>query len=373
LLALTITKLYINQHVVDLPETTAIQSRLGVPSEIVKEAHDVFDYVLKTNDPVQAGKEVLYLTRNKGAFVKNCPGTRCYTCCDYKILHIGTFCNMDCTYCILQSYFHPPVLQYFVNHGELLAQLKGMFAQNTIARIGTGEFTDSMIWEEWSDLSTLLVAAFSNQAHCVLELKTKTTAVDRLKALRHHQKTIVAWSLNTNRIIRSEERHTSSLSARLKAAVKCASWGYPLAFHFDPLVIYDGYENDYKQVVRHLFTQLDPAHIVWISLGSLRLMPALKEIIQKRFPDSRIIYGEFITGLDGKMRYFKPLRIDLYRKMITWIREFAPDVFIYLCMEDEDVWKNSFGYMPSECGGLPKMLDERAVQYCKLNPEGMNY
>jgi hypothetical protein len=42
-------------------------------------------------------------------------------------------------------------------------------------------------------------------------------------------------------------------------------------------------------------------------------------------------------------------------------------------MEDEDVWKNSFGYMPSECGGLPKMLDERAVQYCKLNPEGMNY
>ncbi|OQY57486.1 MAG: hypothetical protein B6245_16810, partial [Desulfobacteraceae bacterium 4572_88] len=52
--------------------------------------------------------------------------------------------------------------------------------------------------------------------------------------------------------------------------------------------------------------------VVWISLGTFRFMPSLKPIIQDRFPDSKIIYGEFIPGLDGKMRYFKPLRIRLY-------------------------------------------------------------
>lgn len=368
---MTITKLFINQHIKNFPETFSIQSRLNVPVEVVNESREVFDYILSAKDPIQEGKQTLYLTRNNGAFFKKCPGTRCYTCCDYKILHIGTFCHMDCTYCILQSYFHPPVLQYFVNHADLLAELRDVFAKKKIYRIGTGEFTDSMIWELWTDLSKLLVTAFSEQEYTVLELKTKTTAIEELYALPHNRKTIVAWSLNTNQMIKKEERHTASLSARLKAAAKCASWGYPLAFHFDPMVIYEGCEKDYKHVVHQLFAQVDPDTIVWISLGTLRFMLSLKGIIQKRFPNSRIIYGEFIAGLDGKMRYFKPLRIDLYRKMVAWIRDLAPDVLIYFCMEDDEIWNESLGFIPSEYGGLPQMLDTRAVKHCGLNPDGL--
>jgi spore photoproduct lyase len=369
----TITKLYIDQEVKDFPESVSIQSRLNLPAEVVTHFQQVFDYILSSKDPILKGKQTLYLTRNKGAFVKKCPGTRCYTCCDYKILHIGTFCHLDCTYCILQSYFHPPVLQYFVNHQNLRAELDGLFAGRKITRIGTGEFTDSMIWELWTDLASLLVPIFSDQQHSALELKTKTTAIEGLKSLAHNRKTIAAWSLNTHQVIRHEEGSTASLNARLKAAAKCASWGYPLAFHFDPMIIYEGCETEYRQVIQQLFAVVNPADIVWISLGTLRFMPALKKIIQNRFPESRIIYGEFITGLDGKMRYFKPLRIDLYRRMVSWIREFAPDVCIYLCMEDNEVWRQSLGFIPGDRGGLPRMLDKQAVRHCQLNPDGMNY
>ena len=232
-----VSKLYIDQHVAHLPQVISIRSRLDVPTVIVQNSQKVFESISSANDPVRKAKKILFLTRNKGAFIKQCPGTRAYTCCDYKILHIGTFCTMDCTYCILQSYFHPPVLQYFVNHDDLLAELDRLFSKKTVTRIGTGEFTDSMIWEVWTDLSSLLVPKFSNQSNAVLELKTKTTAIEGLKQLRHNRKTIVAWSLNTNRIIRDEERQTASLSARLRAAAKCESWGYPLGFHFYPMVI----------------------------------------------------------------------------------------------------------------------------------------
>jgi spore photoproduct lyase len=367
----TITKLYIDQEVKDFPESVSIQSRLNLPVEVVTHFQQVFDYILSSNDPILKGKQTLYLTLNKGAFVKKCPGTRCYTCCDYKILHIGTFCHLDCTYCILQSYFHPPVLQYFVNHQNLRVELDGLFARRKITRIGTGEFTDSMIWELWTDLASLLVPIFSDQQYSALELKTKTTAIEGLRSLAHNRKTIAAWSLNTNQVIHHEEGSTASLSARLKAAAKCASWGYPLAFHFDPMIIYEECETEYRQVIQQLFAVVNPDDIVWISLGTLRFMPALKKIIQNRFPQSRIIYGEFVTGLDGKMRYFKPLRIDLYRRMVSWIREFAPDVCIYLCMEDNDVWQQSLGFIPGDHGGLPRMLDERAMRHCHLDPEGL--
>lgn len=358
-------KLYIDREVTETPETMAIRSRLGVPAVIVQDAGDVFETVSSANDPVRKGKESLYLTRNKGAFVRTCPGTRHYTCCGYKILHIGTFCTMDCAYCILQSYFHPPMLQYFVNQDKMTAELDLLFSEKKVSRIGTGEFTDSMIWE-WTGLSEHLVPQFSKQSHAVLELKTKTTAVSSLKQLNHNRKTILAWSLNTNAVIASEERHTAPLSARLRAAATCESWGYPLAFHFDPMIIYEGCEDAYMQVVEQMFSYVSADNVVWISLGSFRFMPSLKPIIQQRFPRSKIIYGEFITGTDGKMRYFKPLRIRLYRKVASRIKEIAPDVPVYFCMEDDEVWEKSLGFVPSEKGGLPNMLDTSAVKHCEL-------
>lgn len=364
---MALTKFFIDRQAADSPQALAIQSRLRLPSEIVDDARDVYDYVSSADDPVQKGKETLFLTRNRGAFLKECPGTSHYTCCDYKILHIGTFCNMDCSYCILQAYFHPPVMQYFVNHDELLAELDALFLEKSIHRIGTGEFTDSLIWEKWTDLSNLLVTRFAAQSNSVLELKTKTVRVDALKDLQHNHKTVLAWSLNTEAVMGIEERGTASLTARLHAAAKCESWGYKLAFHFDPLVIYDGCEEDYRQVVEMLFTHVSPENIVWISLGTFRFMPPLKPTIQKRFPASRIVYGEFIAGMDGKMRYFKPLRISLYRKIISCIRSIAPDVLIYFCMEDDEVWQKSMGFVPAKHEGLGRMLDESAVRHCGLD------
>ncbi len=361
-----ISKLFINQEVADHPLAQSIRARLNLPSESVQNARQVHAAIASAPDPVQSGKEILYLTRNRGAFFKRCPGTRHYTCCDYQILHIGTFCSMDCTYCILQTYFHPPILEYFVNHEDLMAELDKVLAAKTILRIGTGEFTDSLIWELWTDLSKLLIERFAAQQHAVLELKTKTTAIEKLQNLKHNRKTITAWSLNTSRIIRTEERATARLSARLKAAARCEKWGYPLAFHFDPLIIYDGCEQAYIRVIESLFSHVSAENIVWISLGALRFVPSVKTMIQKRFPDSKIVYAEFIKGPDGKMRYFKPLRINLYRKIIACIRDHAPDVTVYLCMEDDEVWQKALGFKPDDIGGLPHMLDMSAARHCNL-------
>ncbi|MCD6184429.1 MAG: DNA photolyase, partial [Deltaproteobacteria bacterium] len=139
---LQISKIYIDRQIANLPLVNTILTSINAPSLIVDDAAQVYDALSRSDDPVQKGKEILFLTRNKGTFIKACPGTSYYTCCGYKILHIGTFCVMDCSYCILQSYFHPPLLQFFVNHNEMLSSLDALFLENSINRIGTGEFTD---------------------------------------------------------------------------------------------------------------------------------------------------------------------------------------------------------------------------------------
>jgi spore photoproduct lyase len=362
----------INQLFMDsnIPLDNEIQyliSRVGLTPEMVKDSQPVYDLVNSAADPILKAKSILYITRNKGAVIKECPGTSHYTCCDYTILHTATFCTMDCSYCILQAYFHPPVLQYFVGFESLAQHLDHTFSQNRIFRIGTGEYTDSLIWEKISQSPRFLVEKFARQNNSLLELKTKTINVDSLMDLDHNGKTVLAWSVNTPEIIRSEERGTASLISRLETAKKCEAKGYKLAFHFDPLVIYEGCEADYKKVVHSIFSHVSHENIVWISIGSFRFMPQLKSIIEQRFPSSTIPYGEFILGLDNKMRYFKPLRIQLYKTLINTIQEYAPGVLVYFCMEDEEVWEKTLGFFPKKEGELGLLLDKSAAFHCKLN------
>lgn len=366
---MAIRTLYVEKEVEDHAQARAISERMNLPLQRIDSADELYRQISATNDPVGAAKEVLLLCKNRGAFIRKCPGTREYTCCDYTILHVGTFCTMDCSYCILQAYFHPPLLKYFVNHDDLQTELLDLFKRPGIHRVGTGEFTDSMIWELYTQLSEYLVPLFSNQQRAVLELKTKTVAIEKLQHLSHNRKTICAWSLNTPRVMATEERSTATLVARLRAAAKCESWGYPVAFHFDPMVIYDGCEEEYIAVIEQIFRHIAAENIVWISIGTFRFIPTLKNIIQKRFDRSKIVYGEFIPGLDGKMRYFKPLRIALYQKVVAAIRALAPDVTVYFCMEDDEVWFKTFGFLPQERGGLPAMLDQSAQKVCCLSPQ----
>jgi spore photoproduct lyase len=140
-------------------------------------------------------------------------------------------------------------------------------------------------------------------------------------------------------------------------------WGYRLGFHFDPLVHYEGWESEYREVVKSIFRVINPAQVAWISLGALRFPPHLLERIKRRFPDSKIAYGEFIPGHHGKLRYFRPIREDMYRKMRSWIKAEAPNVFVYLCMESSAVWAQSFGDGPWCASHVCNQLDRAAAGY----------
>ena len=216
-----------------------------------------------------------------------------------------------------------------------------------------------MAFDHITLMSKKLIPYFIKKKNAILELKTKTTNIEHLLNFRPNGKIVASWSLNAQPIVKREENCAASLKARINAARKCQECGYKIGFHFDPIFHYPGWEKDYKKTVDLIFKTIDPQAIAWISLGCFRFIPSLKLIIEKRFPASFFIYHEFIKGLDGKMRYIKPLRIHIYKKIVNWVRGHNPNVFTYLCMESNEVWKNSFGYTPSHFGTLAKGLDKQ--------------
>ncbi len=329
-----------------------------------------FEVVDRISDTRCRDPKILEVVDFRGKFLKSCPGTRHYHCCGYRILHFGVQCSLDCSYCILQAYLNQPNLRLFGNLVDLFRELSEALAQDkrSLHRIGTGEFTDSLLLDPFTELSRLLVPFFARTPNAVLELKTKTNFVENLLGLDHEGHTIIAWSLNSEEVRKREEPFAASIAERLKAARSCSGEGYFLAFHFDPIIDYPGWQSGYARTLDQLFAGVNPARIVWISLGALRFMPALKGIIRTRHPSSQIAYGEFIRGLDGKMRYFRDIRAEFYSFMVDRIRQADPDLCTYLCMEDDDIWKESFGFSPKERGGLSQMLDCAVEKRMNMGP-----
>ena len=94
-------------------------------------------------------------------------------------------------------------------------------------------------------------------------------------------------------------------------------------------------------------------------MGCFRFMRDLKKLIKTRHPESKIIYQEFIPGMDKKMRYLQPMRIKAYRSIASWILEKSENAFIYLCMESESVWQEALGHAPDNNETLKLWLDQR--------------
>ncbi|MBN1277152.1 MAG: DNA photolyase [Deltaproteobacteria bacterium] len=310
------------------------------------------------------GKDTLHFLPYKGEFLKPCPGTKEYICCGYNILNIGTNCPLDCSYCILQSYINIPNLRVFANLEEELGNVLNFFDSHTdsIFRVGTGEFTDSLAIDPITFCSDLLIPEFSKRKNVILELKTKTININRVLASKSRDRIVVSWSLNSPYISSREEIRAPGIKDRLEAARKCQSEGFVLGFHFDPLIIHPGWRDGYLKTLDLMDKYIDPKGIIWISLGSFRYMPALKRIVRKRHPGTIILDGEFIQGLDGKMRYFKPIRIDIYSFIKEHLNEWHPNLGLYLCMESDDVWHESIGWSPGNSQGLKHYLDVRTIE-----------
>ncbi|MFP5213291.1 MAG: radical SAM protein [Acidobacteriota bacterium] len=291
-----------------------------------------FRIVERIGDSAAHDPQTVEVVAFRGRFLKGCPGTRRYFCCGYRIIHFGVQCTLDCTYCILQAYLNQPNLRLFGNTDDLFREVAAELHANPnrLYRIGTGEFTDSLLLDPWTGFSKRLVPFFAEQPNAVIELKTKTDFIDNLAGLDHRGHAIAAWSLNAPLVRNREEPRTATLEARISAARRCLEWGYSLAFHFDPMIDHPNWREGYGETLDRLFDAVDPSRIVYISLGAFRFMPELKSIIRSRHRQSRIPYGEFIRGLDEKMRYFRDIRSELYSFMVERIRRVDPNLCVYL-------------------------------------------
>ncbi|RPI89222.1 MAG: DNA photolyase [Spirochaetales bacterium] len=294
----------------------------------------------------RSSKEVLILKEFKGRFFQLCPGSPNMICCRYLLLNTGFNCLYDCVYCYLNSYLNSFGIVQFTNVFRVLDEISGFYGtcdRDQIYRVGTGEFTDSLMMDEITGIGKAIIEHASEMPNVMMELKTKSDNIDHLLDIDRKGNAVLAWSLNTQRNIDRYEKHSGSLASRISAASRAAAAGYFVAFHFDPVILYPEWAREYGDVIDAMYDAVPSERIVWISMGGFRYGPGFRDAVRVRFPDEDITAAEMLPGRDGKLRYFKPVRRNIYLTLADRIKAHGGRPFVYLCMEAADMWQDVFG------------------------------
>ena len=280
----------------------------------------------------------------QGPFIKPCPCSPGAVSCGYFNIHLQSGCPYDCSYCILQAYLEDKDRAVFhSNWPDLRDELAAFLASHPGARLGTGELSDSLAYEAAFPSAARIVGLFRDFPAAVFEFKTKSDAVGALLDIPAPPPNIVvSWSLNPAALARREEHRAPSLARRLRALAAVQEKGYKVGIHFDPLVLFPGWQEHYRRLIGDLGRVVRPGRVAWWSLGALRFPPELKKHILRR-QGSRLFWGELLEGADKKIRYFTPLRLELFRFVRDEIRSrFSRQIPLYLCMEDAATWDEIF-------------------------------
>lgn len=296
------------------------------------------------------GKAKIQYIPKKGDVMDTCATiSNKYVCCNVQVIKTVSNCPFDCSYCFLQDYLNDGNTKVIQDIDAIMANVHEKVDRepNRLFRIGTWELGDSLALEVQTGQAAALIERFRDIPNALLELKTKSDVVAPILTLDHGQKTVVSWSLNTHAVVNAEEHKTARLADRLAAMKAVYDAGYLVGVHIDPMILHDNWEIEYTDLVDQLFAHIQPDRLAWLSIGSLRFKPEMKKKMESNFPGSSLTAAEMVLGDDGKLRYPKPIRNQMYAHILADLyRYLKPETLIYFCMERWDMWQRFFGEGP---------------------------
>ena len=263
-------------------------------------------------------KRHLFLGVNRGSFVrKKTFGQDCTSFEDAYCLDHVTGCHFACIYCYLHSYLKKdPLVRIFVNIEDMFEELDHVFeSQNRVLFVSTGELSDSLLFEPITHLTKYLIPFLKKRPSLFMEFRSKsgnTSFIERTEPLSN---LCFTWSLSPEKVVKEYELKTASLDQRILALKMCQKSGLSTGIIIDPMIHYEGWKEDYPKMISHIAREIDLQKIDRLFVGSFRYRKKMDQDIQNKFPKTKLFTGEFVLARDGKYRYYKPIREEMYRQV----------------------------------------------------------
>jgi len=253
-------------------------------------------------------KKTIYITVNSQKKLRSCKPSA-----DYQFA-LSSSCPGHCEYCYLQTtQGEKPFMKMFVNIDDILNVIQEHI-DNRLPNITTfesGSITDPVALEHLTGNLKRCIEFFAKNKNGRLRVITKYNNVDSFLNIKHNKHTKFRFSINTRYVINKFEHVTSSFEERIEAARKIATAGYPIGFIIAPIMIYDDWKIEYKELLDSLKSQLKNYNEkITFELIQHRFTATAKELILTRFPNTELDLEEknriLKWGPYGKFKHVYP-------------------------------------------------------------------
>jgi len=332
-----IDTLYIETGARAHPAAARIMTRLNAHRVEEIEDYQTLFSRRKTGYLTKRNTRNLFIAVKRGALVKEAPVAYGYGSDDLHYYYIHAYnCVYECEYCYLQGYFSSPDLVLFVNHDEIIREMRQIAATHATKRVWfhAGEFSDSLALSHISDELGDYWKFFAETPNAWLELRTKSINLNAMRRLEPLPNAVVSFSLSTPAQAAKHDREAPAIPLRLAAMQRLKDRGFRLGVHFDPLIYAADFAQNFEAMVAELARIIGFGAIDYLSLGVVRFAKDVFREAKQNYPESEIFARNFIQGTDQKMRYIRPLRMQMLETGREILKKHGcPEDKIYFCME----------------------------------------
>jgi len=245
-------------------------------------------------------------------------------------------CIYECEYCYLQGHFDSPDLVWFINHEEVIQAMSDKLQDFSQEKVWfhAGEFSDSLALSHLTNELPLYHDFFKHHPQALWELRTKSVNIKEILKLSPLPNMYISFSLSPQKESQEIDLLTPRTSHRLKAMQELVAKGFHIAVHLDPIIHSDDFVEKYQVLISQMKEHFPLEKVAYLSLGVVRFTKDVYHQVQKNYPESRMHAQEFIKGLDGKVRYPRPMRLWMLQKIKQLcLDQGMIEKQIYLCME----------------------------------------
>lgn len=284
-----IETVYVEREVADHPRTARVLARVK-PHHIVpcERYGEVFNRH-NQNFRLQKAHPALILAAKHGRRLLPVPDAYGLTAAPAFYFSHMLNCLYDCRYCFLQGMFRSAHYVLFVNYEDFIADIRALCASRAApVWLFSGYDCDSLALEPVTGFVEPFISACGEIPNAWLELRSKSTQIRSLLAMRPMPRCVCAFSLSPAAVVDAFEHRTPSLAARLAAIARLQAHGWTVGLRFDPLLPVADFEAVHSAFFATVFAAIDATRLHSVTLGVLRLPRDQARAITRLYPDESL-------------------------------------------------------------------------------------
>lgn len=207
-------------------------------------------------------------------------------------------CPFHCEYCYLKGMYASAYIVAFVNTEDYFKAVRTALP----AYVSISYEADLLAMERLFHFVSVWIAFATAHPSLTVEIRTKSAGYEAIASLDPLPNVILSWTVSPETVAARYEHGASSLLQRLRAMRAAMDAGWNVRLCADPVLLLDGWENDWHQLWETARQALDFKKLYGISTGGFRISKTYYKRMRKLNPGS-FIFALPLTEIDGVMRY----------------------------------------------------------------------